>query len=232
MPQDFSEKHLSRSLEESLKRIGTDYIDLYQLHSPVLEDVERYDCVGTLERFKRDGKIREYGISVRSPMDGKIAIDSYGFKVVQVNYNLIDHRAGEIGLFDMAAASGVGIICRTPICFGFLSGKLKADTMFAEGDHRANWPKDQLSVWADAPALFAGVLSRQGQSCVQLALRFCLAPKAVSTVIPGMMNMEELEENVQAASLPPISKEEVVEIRQIYQSNTFFDKTAKSKGKQ
>ncbi len=232
MPQDFSRKHLSGALEGSLKRLGTDYVDLYQLHSPTLEDVEKHDCLGTLDRFKREGKIREYGISVRTPMDGNIAITTFGFKIVQVNYNLIDHRAVDCGLFETALAHNAGIICRTPICFGFLSGKLDADTSFAEGDHRANWPKDQLACWANAPALFAGIVRGQGQNYAQMALQFCLAQKAISTVIPGMMNARELSEDIAAVEHTVLNQMELDEIKRIYRSNTFFDKAAKSRGKQ
>jgi aryl-alcohol dehydrogenase-like predicted oxidoreductase len=206
-------------------------VDLYQLHSPTIEDVEQYDCVETLDRFKRDGKIKEYGISVRSPMDGSIAIERYGFKIVQVNYNLIDHRAEECGLFDSAVAHGAGIVCRTPICFGFLSGKLNSEIYFTKDDHRANWPKDQLDRWANAPALFASIVKDRDQSYTQMALQFCLAQKAISTVIPGMMNSNELEEDLAAADLPPLNPEELDEIERIYSRNIFFNATAKSRGK-
>lgn len=232
MPQDFSRKHLNHALERSLRRLNTEYVDLYQLHSPKMEDVEQHDCLETLDRLKRDGKIREYGISVRSPIDGKVAIEKYGFKIVQANYNLIDHRAEECGLFETAVAHRAGIICRTPICFGFLSGKLNSETSFSKGDHRVNWPKDQLDRWAKAPALFANLVKVSGQSYAQMALQFCLSQEAISTVIPGMMNRKELEEDLAVADLPPLTSGELYEIRQIYASNIFFDISAKSKGKQ
>jgi len=232
MPQDFSRNHLENALEASLKRLKTDYVDLYQLHSPTLEDIEVNDCVSTLEAMRAAGKIKAYGVSVRSPTDGKVAIEKFGFRAVQVNFNLIDQRAEECGLFDAAIRHEAGIICRTPLCFGFLSGTLGADTPFSEGDHRANWPKDQLKCWADAPTLFKGLTEGKRRSYVQLALQFCLGQPAISTIIPGMMRESEVEEDLAAASLPPLTAAELEEIKAIYKANTFYDKSSKARGKQ
>lgn len=232
MPQDFSRAHLETALEESLKRLKTDHVDLYQLHSPTLDDIRNNDCAGTLEAMKAAGKIAAYGVSVRSPMDGKVAVEELGFRSVQVNFNLIDQRAAECGLFDAALRHGAGLICRTPLCFGFLSGEMSADSSFSQGDHRANWPKDQLKCWADAPALFKDMTEGKGRTYVQLALQFCLAQPAISVVIPGMMKENEVEEDVASAALPPLTPEELEQIRAIYAANTFYDKSAKNRGKQ
>jgi aryl-alcohol dehydrogenase-like predicted oxidoreductase len=231
MPQDFSRAHLCEALEGSLKRLKTDYVDLYQLHSPTMEDLEREDCVETLEGFKRSGKVKEYGVSVRSPMDGKIAVEMFGFRSVQVNFNLLDQRARECGLFDAARALGAGLICRTPLCFGFLSGKLKGTEQFTEGDHRANWPENQLKCWAEATSLFSCLTEGKGRSYVQLALLYCLAQEAITTVIPGMMKASEVLEDLGTLDLPPLTQGELDEIKKIYDSNVFYDKSAKSKGK-
>ena len=232
MPQDFSRGHLEKALDASLGRLGTDYVDLYQLHSPTLDDVAVNDCLATLEAFKASGRIRAYGISVRSPMDGKTAVERFGFTSVQVNFNLIDQRADACGLFASALATGAGLICRTPLCFGFLSGKLDADASFDAGDHRANWPPDQLRCWADAPSLFAGLTRETGRSYVQLALQFCLAQDAITTVIPGMMTEAELEEDLGCLELPPLTDDELAAIRSIYAANSFYDRTAKQRGRQ
>ncbi len=232
MPQDFSRAYLEKALEASLKRLKTDYVDLYQLHSPTLEDIEVNDCVATLETMRAAGKVKAYGVSVRSPMDGKVAVEKFGFRCVQVNFNLIDQRAAECGLFETASANGAGLICRTPLCFGFLSGSLNADTTFTKGDHRANWPMNQLKCWADAPALFKDLTEAKGRSYVQLALQFCLAQPAISTVIPGMMRESEVLEDLQAEVLSPLTEAELAEIQAIYKANTFYDKSAKARGKQ
>ena len=230
MPQDFSPQYLNNALERSLKRLRTDYIDLYQLHSPRIEDIENNErVIQTLEGFQKTGKIRAFGISVRSPDDAKIAIERYNLPVVQVNFNMIDHRAVENGLFDLAKDREVGIIVRTPLVFGYLTGKLDGNEEFNGIDHRANWPREQLKRWADAPRLFATLNKNKKRTCVQLALQFCLSYHAVSTVIPGMMNSREVREDLEASYLPPLSTDELKQIRGIYQGHQFYDRSAKGK---
>lgn len=223
MPQDFSARHLENALEGSLKRLKTDYVDLYQLHSPTIMDIEKNNVIETLENFKAQGKIMAYGISVRSPDDGKIVIEKYNFPVVQVNFNMIDQRAIENGLFDLAKEKRTGIIVRTPLVFGYLTGLLSGNEQFKGRDHRANWPKEQLKHWADSPDFFSFLY--KDKTPVQAALRFCLDFEAVSTVIPGMMNIAEVEENVKSSEMSHLSSEEHHRIQQLYQSHEFYDKS-------
>jgi aryl-alcohol dehydrogenase-like predicted oxidoreductase len=226
MPQDFSSQHIKEGLEASLKRLQTDYIDVYQLHSPTIEILRKEkQIIPTLEKLKQEGKIGEYGISVRSPDDAIISIKEFNFKIIQVNFNLIDHRAIDDGLFNLSKKENVGIIARTPFCFGYLTGSLTGDDKFEGKDHRSNWPKEQLKRWAEAPGLFDFLNEGKNRSKPQLALQFCLSDDSVSTVIPGMMNPDHVKENVQTSDLPPLTEEEISKIREIYKNNTFYDKS-------
>ncbi len=228
MPLDFSPAHIRRGLEASLTRLQTDYIDLYQLHSPTVEILRQNEQIfTTLQTLKEAGKIRAYGISVRSPDDGLVAIQEFGINVVQVNFNMIDQRAIDNGLFEIAKIFNTGIIVRTPLVFGYLSGSLTGNEQFQGVDHRANWPKEQLNRWANAPQLFTSLNEGKNRTYAQLALRFCLSDAAASTVIPGMMNVKEVEENVKTVDLPPLNFTEIAQIKQIYQNNCFYDKSAK-----
>ena len=226
MPQDFSQKYLINALEGSLKRLKTDYVDLYQLHSPKIEDIEY--TIQTLKLFQKEGKIRVYGISVRSPHDGKVAImKQYGFSAVQVNFNIIDHRAIENGLFEMAKEKEVGIIARTPLAFGYLTGELNGNEDFKGIDHRANWPREQLQRWAKAPGLFSFLYEGKERTPTQVALRFCLEHDAVSTVIPGMMNVDHVRENLVASEMPSLTDKELKYIKHTYLNHEFYTKQAK-----
>jgi aryl-alcohol dehydrogenase-like predicted oxidoreductase len=231
MPQNFSCQHLENALNESLKRLKTDYIDLYQLHSPPQELLDSADEVfELLEKFMQKGLIRAYGVSTRSPGDAIKFINRYNAPVVQVNFNLIDQRALYDGLFDLASEKNVGVINRTPLVFGFLTRKLTGKEQFDKGDHRANWPKDQLERWADAAQLFDFLQADGARTPIQAALRFCLDQPSVSVVIPGMLNKAHVIENVD--SVPPLSQEELANISRIYKENDFYDKEAKARGKQ
>jgi aryl-alcohol dehydrogenase-like predicted oxidoreductase len=228
MPQDFSSQYIREAIAGSLKRLKTDYIDLYLLHSPKIEDIQgNEDLLQTLETSKKEGKIRAYGISARTPSDAMRAIDEFGFHIVEVNFNLIDQRALENGLFDRAGTDNFGVIVRTPLTFGYLTGKLHGDEQFQGTDHRANWPKNQLKRWAQAHQLFSFLFEGKSFTPAQVALRFCLDFKAVSTVIPGMMKSSEVLENSAASDMPSLTDEEMSRIEYIYKTNDFYDKSAK-----
>ena len=222
--KDFSTKHIRRALEASLKRLQTDYVDLYQLHSPSIEMLEEDDSILHLFRdLEEEGKVRAVGISVSSPDDGSLAITKYGFKSIQVNFNLVDQRVLENGLLDLCEREGVGIIVRTPLCFGFLTGAYSAESNFDPGDHRSRWSPEQMTRWASASQLFAADLAKhERQTYAQIALRFCLSYPSVSTAIPGMLTKEHVEENVQASQMGPLSGAELREIEKIYKGNIFF----------
>jgi aryl-alcohol dehydrogenase-like predicted oxidoreductase len=222
--QDFSPVYLRAALERSLQRLCTDYLDLLQLHSPTLEVLRRDPTVlQALEQFVREGKIRAYGISARSPDDAAAAIGDWGFPCVQVNFNLVDQRACENGLFDLCRQFGVGVIVRTPLCFGYLSGKYGADAQLSESDHRSRWSEEQRKRWADAPEAFRSALVNPiGQTPAQLALRFCLSFDAVSTTIPGMQAVAEVEENTQAGDLGPLEASERETLQAAYRGREFF----------
>ena len=122
--QDFSPGYLRRSLKESLRRLQTGYVDVFQLHDPPIDLLEKDDSImDMMEKLRCEGKIRVIGISTRSPADSLIAVDHLGFKSVQVNFNLVDQRAVEIGLYPACHTHGAGIIVRT-LVFRFPDGKV------------------------------------------------------------------------------------------------------------
>lgn len=228
MPQDFSRAHLNGALDASLKRLGCDYVDIYQLHSPPIDLPNWDEIAGTLEAMIASGKVRAAAISTRSPADALIAIERHGYSVVEVNFNMIDQRAVTGGLFATCVERGIGVIARTPLCFGYLSGALTGEEVFAAGDHRNNWPREQLRRWAQSPALFAGLVDGRGRTISQLALQYCVSEPAVSTAIPGMLTTAQARENIGAIELPPLTSEDAEAIRQIYASHLFYDPSAKN----
>ncbi len=221
--QDFSPSHIRKSIEGSLKRLQSDYVDLYQLHDPTATLLERDGAmIETLDSLKREGKIRAWGISVRTPNDGLFAIRKCGAEVVQVNFNMVDQRILENGLMNLCQLEEIGLICRTPLCFGFLTGSYSGETKFDVHDHRSRWPMAQLSLWANANQLFSPRIRHEGQTDAQLALRYCLSYPAVSTIIPGMLYDEQVDENVRASHLGPLTEYERTEVEALYKSHEFF----------
>ncbi len=204
---DFSWDGLRRSLEGSLRRLRTDCVDLLQLHSPPLEVLGSLpDLVGVLETFRAEGKIRHFGLSVKAPTEVAVVLEHCRPAVLQINLNMLDWRAVECGALDHAVTLGVGVVARTPLCFGFLSGAVTGETRFAPGDHRSAWPRERLLHWTEgATAVMAAANLPTGQTWAQAALRFCLSFPAVSTVIPGILSVEEVCENAACSDLGPFS---------------------------
>ena len=226
---DFSERHIRRSIELSLGRLRSDYIDLYQLHSPPAELLTRDPPIlDTLRALRAEGKIRAYGISLRSPDDGLVAARLPGVTCIQTNLSMIDQRAAENGLLALCQQNNVGVIGRTPLCFGFLSGRYSGGEAFDASDHRSRWSAGQIQRWAGAHRLFAPAAGdNASQSPVQFALRYCLSHAAVSGVIPGMLTAAHVEENAAASELPPLAAADMQTIAEIYRRNEFFAASAR-----
>ena len=224
--QDFSAGRVRARLEESLRRLRSDYIDLYQLHSPPLEcrEDDRADALqGFLEPLRalqREGKIRSVGVSLRSPEHGLAAI-ACGVDAIQVNYNLMDQRARTLGVLEAAETRETGVIIRTPLASGFLSGPL--DTAALDPlDHRKARSGAQLRRWQEGAELFAILNRDTSRTAAQLALQFCLAEAGVSTAVPGMMRVSEVEQNVGALTAPALTESARQAIQEIYAGHEFY----------
>ncbi len=225
--QDFSPVHIRASIEGSLRRLRTDYIDLYQLHSPPSNLlVPDGLAIATMNALKTEGKIRAWGVSARSPQDAQRALVDLDVAAVQLNFNLVDQRADTEGIFAIAQENSTGVIVRTPLSFGFLTGRYAADQAYDERDHRSKWGLEQRVRWAEAHRLFSELIAQDaGQTAAQFALRFCLSFPAVSTTIPGMLSRPHVEENAGASILGTLPRETMRLARSIYEAHDFFVRT-------
>lgn len=219
---DFSPAALRASLEGSLSRLRTDYVDVLQLHNvepgTVLNEPE---IAGLLNSFVREGKVRAYGFSTPSPDDALALLAVPDNACIQINLNLLDWRGIDNGLFDAAKARGVGIIARTPLAFGFLTGRFDKYATFPPDDHRSRWPQARIAAWVEAAdAVFAEMGAGAAESArVAVALRFCLSFDAVTTVIPGMLTPAEVLTNVAAAEAGSLDAAEMARIERIYRQH-------------
>ena len=226
MPQDFSKKNLSKSLNSSLKRLKTDYLDLFQLHSPTIKDFKKQKCMDTLLKIKEAGKSRFVGISARTPNDALYFLKKYPIDSLQVNFNLIDQRALDLNLFNIAKKKKVSIIVRTPLVFGFLTGKVNYKNIKDKKDIRLLFPKEQLEIWQNSIKLFMK-MKKNNITNAQFALRYCLSFPGVTTVIPGMINRKQLMENTNNNIFNKMKREKI-KIREIYRKNNFYFKILRS----
>lgn len=220
---DFSPSAIVASTERSLMRLGTDYLDLLQLHNPPLDVVTAPAVRDALAGLVRSGKIRAWGVSAKGPEEALQALRACEIAVVQANFNMMDVRAETSGLLEEVERLGVGFIARTPLCFGFLSGTISHDSVFPPGDHRARWPRAQLANWVDgATDLMAAIATPPGEAAAQAALRFCLSFPAVSTTIPGILRPLEADQNAAASLLGPLPRQAVDAVLAINRKRRFF----------
>lgn len=218
--QEFTPQHIRKTLEASLHNLQMDYLDLYQLHSPPI-DLVQSDVMSELERLKKQGKIRAIGISVRSPNEGLVAINNFNLDAIQVNFNMLDQRALENGLLELCEKNNVGVIVKTPLCFGFLTGQYTSADSFDPQDHRRKWSANQIDKWVTAyKEIYASISDKDKSINVQIALRFCLSYPSVLTVIPGMLTKGQVEENALSSIQGALSKLDLQSVISTYKINS------------
>jgi len=201
--------------ERSLEKLGLETIDVQQLHVWSDDWVGQGDWLDTIERLKRDGKIRFFGVSINDHQPGNALrlVESGVVDTVQVIYNLFD-QSPEDALFPAVEAAQVGVIVRVPFDEGALTGAVRADTTFPEGDFRNEYFAGgrKREAWERVQAI-ARDLGVEVDGLAEVALRFCLSHPAVSVVIPGMRSTRNVERNVRAASAGPLSESQLTALR-------------------
>jgi aryl-alcohol dehydrogenase-like predicted oxidoreductase len=216
--RNFDPDYITAALEQSLKRLQIETIDLYQLHNPSQEVMRRGEIFDRLERFKREGKIRFYGVSIEKTDDGIVAVETGKPDTLQLVYNIL-HQDPEERLFPLAQRENVGIIARVPLERGALSGRFQSAAGFADRDWRRGvFPDDQLAQVNAAVAKLQFLVKGDVPNLADAALRFILSQPAVSAIIPGIRTVRQVEDNIAASGkrLPP---EDLTRLRQFYQSD-------------
>jgi len=183
--------------EKSLRHLGTDYIDVLQLHAWTPGYVQQLDWREGLLRLKQQGKVRAFGVSANDwdPYGPVSLIESGLIDAVQVIYNIFEQRPAE-QLLPAALKHNVGIIVRVPFEEGLLTGQLGPGHIFEQGDWRAQWltPERLQEAHTRVEAL-KPFLNEDRPTLAALALKFVLSHPAVSTVIPGMRSAARVEAN-------------------------------------
>lgn len=193
-----------RQLEASLRALGTDRIDIYQFHSGSDADLDNEALWSMLQRQRQAGKIRSLGISIGQPTNAYQAerATALGVDVIQVTYNALK-RGAETAVLPACQRQRLGVINRTPLASGFLSGKYLPGARWPDNDVRSQRPAPGVDAELErARSLLAGVAAEVPKAA--WALAWCLKHPAISCVIPGTKSLAQLETNVQALQwLPP-----------------------------
>ncbi|HEY2094475.1 MAG TPA: aldo/keto reductase [Thermoanaerobaculia bacterium] len=203
--KDFSREHIFHAVDGSLKRLRTDYIDLYQAHNPTLQQLQTEEIQEAMARLQEIGKIRYWGVSI-STVDEGIEIINRGWgNSLQVLYNALNQEPA-FSLFPLAKQKGYGIVARVPLASGLLTGKFRPDSTFAGDDVRQNFlTAKRLEEVSPRVDEIRSVVGGAAKTLTDAALQFVLSDDAVSATIPGSRNARQVEMNVAAAEsrLPP-----------------------------
>lgn len=214
-------------VEDSLKRLGTDCLDLIQLHCPPTEIYYRPEIFGEFDKLKEEGKILNLGVSVEKVEEAVKAAEFDNVTTVQIIYNIFRQRPHE-RFFDLAREKNIGLIIRVPLASGLLSGKFGKETRFAPGDHRFF---NRNGLMFDKGETFSGVPYDTGLKAVaklkelfpgdtqlaHVALQWILLREEVSCIIPGASSPDQVRSNIGALSFPGFTEEQKIAVSRIYE---------------
>ena len=222
----YNRKNVTAFVERSLKNLHTDAIDLLQLHCPPTEVYYRPDVFEILDDLVKVGNVRHYGVSVEKVEEALKAIEYPGVESVQIIFNIFRQRPAEL-FFGEAQRKRVGILARLPLSSGMLTGKLTKNSTFSKDDHR-NFNRHGEEF--DRGETFSGLdyglgleavdalrpLVPPGHTMAQMALRWILMFSEITCAIPGAKRVSQVQENVTAADLPPLTDDTIRRIEELY----------------
>ena len=222
----YNEKNIRHFVEDSLKNMEVEALDLLQLHCPPTEVYSNGEVFSLLDQLKKEGKIINYGVSVEKVEEALKAMEYANLASVQIIFNMFRQKPAEI-FFKEAKIKDVGIIVRVPLASGLLTGKMSTKTVFSKDDHRFFNRNGEAF---DKGETFSGVDYELGLKAVEelkkslpskeplarLALRWILMFDEVSCVIPGASSADQIASNVGSGLLNTFTDEEMAKVKEVY----------------
>ncbi len=221
-PQNFTPEFIRYACEQSLKRLRTDYIDLYQLHNPRIDAIEDDAVFETLEQLVKEGKVRNYAAALGPDIgwfeEGEGAMRLRKVPSLQIIYSVLEQDPA-LSFFPIAEETGTGLLTRVPHASGLLDGTYTKDTVFSATDHRSQRRKEWLEQGLKKLEQL-DFLTEGGEAPIgQLAIQFCLAQRSVSSILPNITNIPQLEEFAAAPDISPLPQEHLDRISELYEAN-------------
>jgi aryl-alcohol dehydrogenase-like predicted oxidoreductase len=221
----YTTKAIRGFVEDSLKNMNLETIDLIQLHCPPSDVFYQPEVFELFDRLKDEGKIQFLGVSIEKVEEGLKAMQYSNVGSIQLIYNMFRQRPNEL-LFKEAQKNNVGLIARVPLASGLLTGKFDKQSTFTKDDHR-NFNRNGEAF--DKGETFSGIDYEKGLAAVEelkklfpnaslplLALRWILHFEEISCVIPGASNVKQLEDNVNAVDYATLNHSQIADIEKIY----------------
>jgi aryl-alcohol dehydrogenase-like predicted oxidoreductase len=219
-PQRTDPAFMRRAVEASLRRLGTDVIDVLQLHNLKMPHIEQDSLWETLEALKAEGKVRAFGVSIGPKIgwrdEGVKALEARRMDAFMLIHNLLEQDPGR-EFIEAARARNTGLMVRVPHSSGLLEGTYTKDTTFDESDHRSfrtrEWLVDGLAKLEKLDFL------SEGMTIGQAAIKWLLAEPLVTTVLPNIYRDDQMEEFAAAADLPDLAAEQLARVAELYDKN-------------
>ena len=231
-PHDWTPAYVRKALEGSLKRLGTDRIDYYQMHNPRLGAIQKGSAVADdlfaeLETLKSEGLIRAYGTALGPALNERQTLEGIASvrerrAPTQIIYNLLEQLLGA-PILPVAEQEGVGVLARVPHASGLLEGYMDMNTTFEPGDHR-NWrmtTNEKRKAWMEDGLKKVELLQPllNGRHISQLALQFALHSRAMASVIPNIYDEAGLKRYTSLDGVAPLTEQEYSQIQALYAEN-------------
>ena len=214
---DLSYNHLSASLDRSLNRLKTNYVDLFQAHSPPQSNTDFEQLEKTFTKIKREGKALYCGVSIGNEYEKGIELIKRGLvDSLQIYFSLLNFQP-ILKLFPIAKKYGVGLIIAEPLEQGFLSGKYSVKHIFPKTDERSKYKKIEISNKIELANKF-NVLTNENRTLSQLSLAYILNKDEVSTCIPGAKSISQLRANCSSSSIK-LTNDDLKIIKDIQQTH-------------
>ncbi len=228
-PAGYTRENLASWIDRSLKNLNTECLDLVQLHCPPNDVYYMPEVFGFMDDFVAAGKLRYYGVSVEKIEQAIKAIEYPNVQTVQIIFNVFRQRPAEL-FFEQAQLRRVGVLARVPLASGLLTGKISMATEFAEDDHRRfnrhgeAFDRGETFSGVDVETALKAVeelksIAPPGVSLAQFALRWILMHDAVSCAIPGARRPSQVDDNVSASDVEPLSDTMMASIQRIYDNS-------------
>jgi len=221
LPQRFDPQFTENALKNSLKRLQTDYIDVYGLHNPKLHHIRDDKIFHTLDKKIDEKKIKTYqvalGPAIGWTQEGLEAMNRKNVSAVQTVYNILEQTPGN-ELIENGEKKNVGILVRVPDASGILTGKVNADTKIDEKDHRSVRKGEWIKASLKKVEQLMPIAKRNDLTITELAIKFILTKKSVSSVLPTVVSVDEIESFTAMSDGRYLSSSDMKEISELYSS--------------
>jgi aryl-alcohol dehydrogenase-like predicted oxidoreductase len=221
-PQDWSEDFIRFALEQSLTRLGSDYVDFLQLHNTKMDAIEDDALFELMEEFKGEGKIRAYGVALGPKIgwleEGVKAMRERDLAGVQMIYNLLEQDPGR-ALIEAARETETSLVVRVPHSSGMLEGRYTEETTFAKNDHRRHRPKEWLLDGLKKVDQLSFLTESGERTLGQAALKFVIASPEIVSTLPNIYDEEQLDEFAAAPDTPDLTEDELARVAELYENN-------------